>query len=47
MQPIGTLFMKQMIDNQMVIIMKGLLFFLLIVSFLRCDLKTGESPEGC
>jgi hypothetical protein len=43
MPPIGTLLMKQIIDNQMVIIMKGLLFFLLILSFLRCDEYTTNS----
>jgi hypothetical protein len=44
MQPIGTLFMKQMIDNQMIRMMKSILFFLIIVSFSRCDMKTTGYP---
>jgi hypothetical protein len=44
MQPIGTLFMKQIIDNQNIIIMKCVLFFLLIISFSRCDVNTTNAP---
>jgi hypothetical protein len=45
MQPIGTLFMKQIIDNQMIRMMKSILFFLMIVSFSRCDMKTIGYPK--